>query len=269
MEWFHSHLLCVIVITVKKSFDDIIKNGPFPIRFPQAGELEQDQEWCEVQINGQWKKIRFHDYHEIYEIPGLYETLFYRTLGTNSPYRMGKFLSEILIEKKMNPSELKVLDFGAGNGMSGLALQDIGVRAIVGCDLLEEAKKANWRDRPWVYTDYICGDITKLKTKDYDTLKKYQFNTLFTVAALGFGDIPVDAFKVAYNLIAQDGFIVFNIRDQFLKDSYQSPFSKLIQEMIKNEVIELELYRRYQHRFNVHGEALYYVAIIATKKKNL
>jgi hypothetical protein len=254
---------------MSKIFKEIINNGPFPIRFPENGSLDQDQEWCEVKIDNVWEKIRFHDYDEIYSIPGLYETIFYRTLGTNSPYRMSEFLGSVLKEKKIAPEQLKVLDFGAGNGMSGEALQNIGVRTIVGCDLLEEAKKANWRDRPWVYADYFAEDFTNLTKETSKQLNDYQFNCLLTVAALGFGDIPPEAFFQAYNFVAQDGIIALNIRDEFLKMKNRKGFSKLIHYMIQEEIMEIEFYKRYQHRYNVHGEPLYYVGIVATKHRDL
>lgn len=252
-------------------FEEIIKNGPFPIRFPKADSLDQDQEWCEVKIDGNWERIRFHDYNEIYNIPGLYETIFYRTLGTNSPYRMSEFLNSALKEKKIAPEQLKVLDFGAGNGMSGEALQNIGVRTIVGSDLLKEAKMANWRDRPWVYADYFAQDFTNLDNNEkiLQQLKDYNFNCLLTVAALGFGDIPPEAFYEAYNLIADGGLVVFNIRDEFLKLKNRKGFSKLIHYMLQEELMEIEIYKRYQHRYNIHGEPLYYVGIVATKHRDL
>lgn len=252
-----------------KVFEDIIKHGPYQIRFPEGDALKQDEEWCEVKIDGKWEEVRFHDYTDIYKIPGLYETIFYRTLGTNSPYRMSEFLEAVMKEKMVLPKDLRVLDFGAGNGMSGEALQNIGVRTIVGSDLLEEAKNANWRDRPWVYADYFAEDFTKLSANSKKQLMDYKFNCLLTVAALGFGDIPPEAFLEAYNLVEDGGLIVFNIRDEFLRTKNKKGFSKLISHMLQEEFMEIELYRRYQHRFNIHGEALYYVGIVATKHKDL
>jgi len=256
-------------IDMTKVFQEIIKHGPYQIRFPDGDVLNQDEEWCEVKIDDKWEKIRFHDYSDIYKIPGLYETIFYRTLGTNSPYRMSEFLESVMKEKMILPKDLRVLDFGAGNGMSGEALQNIGVRTIVGSDLLEEAKNANWRDRPWVYADYFAEDFTKLSDNSVKQLKDYKFNCLLTVAALGFGDIPPEAFFEAYNLVEDGGLIVFNLRDEFLRTKNKKGFSKLISYMLQEEFMEIELYRRYQHRFNVHGEALYYVGIVATKHKDL
>ena len=49
------------------------------IRFPTGSgtELSQDEEWCEVLLDGEWRRIRFHDYGDIYAVEGLYEHLFY------------------------------------------------------------------------------------------------------------------------------------------------------------------------------------------------
>ena len=60
----------------QEKLQEIIKNGPYRIRFPKNENLEQNEEWCEVQINDNWQKIRFHDYHNVYEVPGLYENNF-------------------------------------------------------------------------------------------------------------------------------------------------------------------------------------------------
>ena len=56
------------------------------VEFPPDGEsLAQDHEWCLVHVDGDARRIRFHDYDEIYRIPGLYEHLFYDVLECCSP----------------------------------------------------------------------------------------------------------------------------------------------------------------------------------------
>jgi hypothetical protein len=35
--------------------------------------LTQDEEWCVVRLNGEWREIRLHDYDELFSVPGLYE----------------------------------------------------------------------------------------------------------------------------------------------------------------------------------------------------
>ncbi len=254
---------------VNVDFDEVIKSGPFNIRFPKKGSFSQDQEWCEVQFGNEWKKIRFHEYSDIYKIPGLYETIFYRTLRCNSPNRISSLLNEVMIELNVSPDKLRVLDVGAGNGMSGEALQSLGIRKIVGIDLLPEAKAAALRDRPWVYDHYLECDLTKLSEEQRTFFEGYKFNTLCTIAALGFGDIPPMAFYTAFNLISSHGFVAFNIKEDFLKQSTGSSFAKLISKLIEHEIIEIELYKRYQHRLNTQGEALYYVGIIAKKNTDI
>ncbi len=247
---------------------EIIHNGPFPIRFPPKG-LPQNEEWCEVKINETWQRIRFHDYHEVYAVPGLYETIFYRTLRCNSPNRISNFLNDVSLELGADISSYRALDLGAGNGMSGEALQNLGIRKIVGVDVLPEAEKAALRDRPWVYDHYFVSDLTNPSEEHHQFLKNYKFNLLCTVAALGFGDIPPLAFFNAFNLVLDGGLIAFNIRDEFLKKTGGSPFSRLVNSMLDREIIELELLKRYQHRLNTKGEPIYYVGIVARKIKGM
>ena len=49
------------------------------VRFPRVDGAvpDQNEEWCDVIVDGELRRIRFHDYGEIYDIPGLYEVIFY------------------------------------------------------------------------------------------------------------------------------------------------------------------------------------------------
>lgn len=250
-------------------FEEVIDNGPFPIRFPRQTELGQDQEWCEAEIDGEWRRIRFHDYQDVYRVPGLYETIFYRTLRCNSPSKVIELLEEVLTERSFPPEDLNVLDLGSGNGIVGEMLQTLGTRNIVGVDIIPEAKEAAERDRPWVYNDYLVADMTTLGDDEMNLLQKQEFNALTTVAALGFGDIPPEAFRTAYNLVSNAGWVAFNIKEDFLKDSDASGFAGLIQRMTRKGIIQLEMYKRYCHRLSVTGEPLHYIAVIGQKLKDM
>jgi predicted TPR repeat methyltransferase len=100
------------------------------------------------------KKIRFHDYSEIYRVPGLYEQLFYDRLKCSSPNKVTAILQSALDQSEENLSELRVLDLGAGNGMMGEELKKHGVSRLVGVDIIEEAHDATIRDRPDLYDAY-------------------------------------------------------------------------------------------------------------------
>jgi len=237
------------------------------IQFPENLEenLGQDKEWCYVTFGGKRKKISFHDYVAIFSIPGLYEEIFYKRLQCSSPYRVTRLLEDVLSEDRVLPQSLTVLDLGAGNGMVGEALQSIGVERTVGADIIPEARRAALRDRPEIYQDYIVADFLRLKVREERALRRHRFNCLVTVATLGFGDIPTKAFLKALSLVSTPGWIVFNIKEDFLSEIDDTGFSKLIRGLSSEKIIRIDAYRRYRHRLSLQGQPLYYVGVVARK----
>ncbi len=236
----------------------------------EGGDITQDREWCEVVIAGRKRRIRFHDYHQLYEVPGLYEGLFYKHLKCCSPSRTVGLLAEVLQDDVLNDTglqfgDLSVLDLGAGNGMVGDELQARHVPQIVGIDIISAAKMAALRDRPGVYDDYLVQDMTDLHEDVETKLRSYRFNCLTTVAALGFGDIPPRAFVQALELIETPGWIAMTIKEDFLRDCDRSGFSQLIHQLSDEAIIQIEAYRRFRHRVSITGEPLYYLAMVARK----
>ena len=240
-------------------------NGRFDITFPSSNGADQDQEWCEVVLDGVPRRIRFHDYHEIYDVPGLYEQLFYEELRCQSPGVVCGLFAEMLRDGGYEASSLRVLDVGAGNGMVGEELRRLGAGAVVGVDIIEEAARAAERDRPEVYDEYVVTDLTMMPQRVRSTLEDYKLNSLTSVAALGFGDMPPLAFAEAYNLISEHGWSAFCIRDRFLEEGEASGFSELVQRMMDEGAMELRTQRRYRHRNSSRGEPLHYEAIVAEK----
>lgn len=232
--------------------------------------LDQDEEWCEVEVDGRWRHVRFHDYHEIYRVPGLYEAVFARRLKCCSPQRVVGLLDDVLSDFPQNAEDLRVIDVGAGNGMVGQELRDIGVEQIIGVDIIPEARSAALRDRPGVYQDYLVADLTCLRPEQALRLRASNPNCLSTVAALGYGDIPALAFVNACNLIAPNGWLVFNIKESFLHpEDDQSGFAGLIHCLQREKMIQIQAYRRYCHRLSIRGRPLHYVAIIANKLEQI
>jgi hypothetical protein len=84
------------------------------------------------------------------------------------------------------------------------------------------------------------------------------------VAALGYGDIPVDAFVNAFNLLEPGGLVAFNIKERFFTDSDRTGYHNAIQEMCEG-AFEIKDTRRYRHRFSMAGEPLHYVAVVGQK----
>ena len=244
---------------------------PFEIQFPQrdAAAVEQDEEWCEVRLAGQRRRIRFHDYAEIYAWRGLYEQLFYDELECDSPRVVCELLAEQLDAEDVEHATLRVFDVGAGNGMVGEQLKAMGAGLVVGADIIEEAAEATERDRPGVYEDYFVLDLTDIPEQAHSELEGRRFNCMTTVAALGFGDIPPEAFAAAYNLIEPGGHVAFTIKEDFMTDADDSGFSGLIRKALADGTLVVERDRRYRHRLSVTGEPLHYLAMVAGKRRDL
>lgn len=219
------------------------------IRFPQRGlkGVPQDDEWCELVEGEHVTRIRFHDYAQVYSIPGLYNQLFGGPDSETkciSPQVMAGLLREqlpLVLQNKRKVSgrrneggkqRLRVLDLGAGNGMMGEEIRSLArsydggsilagdSTRIVGLDILPEAKFAAEYERPGVYDAYVVADITEyVKAAPGDPVEAMLFaqgfNVLTSVSSLAFGDGSVRAFKAAVSLVEEGGLLVFNLKEDF------------------------------------------------------
>jgi len=239
-----------------------------PLALPEPGlHLDQDAEWFLVKLDGEWRQIRFHDYGAIYNVPGLYERIFYDILKCKSPEVLSEALAHALEEAGVNPRELRVLDLGAGNGMVGERLRALGASRLIGADILPEAAAATRRDRPSVYDAYRVLDFMNLSPAERDALVQERLNCLTCVAALGFGDIPAAAFLAAFDLVERDGWIAFTIKDSFVQDRSGSEFAELIHSLESDGRLRIVCRQRYQHRLSTGGVPLYYVCFIGRKQE--
>jgi len=182
------------------------------VRFPPSdGRLSQDEEWCEVIVDGEARWLRFHDYGEIYAIPGLYEHLFYERLKCQSPGVVGDLLADAVEAAGQDTAAPRVLDLGAGNGIMGEALSKRGFEDIVGVDISPEAGEAAERDRPGLYAGYHVCDLLSPPGDVRRDLERTRFGAMTSVAALGFGDVPPEVFETACGFVEDGGWIAFTI----------------------------------------------------------
>ena len=232
------------------------------IQFPPADvrELCQDEVYFYLLDGESREKIRLHDYDRIYEVPGLYEQVVCERLKCQSPATVVDVLYSVS-QSHQRFNEMRVLDLGAGNGMVGEELKKKGVSRLIGVDIISKAQSATERDRPGVYDAYYVMDFTQLSEDERDELNSWSLDCLISVAALGFDDIPAPAFLEAFNMIDQDSWVAFNIKETFLDRSEDSGFSHLIRELIFSEYLDLYHLQRYRHRFSIEGEPLYYFAL--------
>lgn len=231
--------------------------------------MEQDSEFLLVRVDGRWEQIRLHDYEKIYAIPGLYERVIYDILKCDSPVTICRLLEAELAARNIPPRELRVLDLGAGNGIVGEILADMGVEFIVGEDIIKAAAVAAKRDRPGIYNYYHVADMTQLGEDDRRKLAGYRLNCLICVAALGFGDIPPLAFATAYNLIEPGAWVAFNIKEAFLKQDDDSGFARLIRRMTAEGTLGIHKKVRFQHRIGTDRRPIHYFGIVGTKDREI
>ncbi len=243
----------------------------FDISFdPPADTPDQHQESYTFTHEGKRRRLRIHDYDQMYKVPGLYEALVYDRLECRSPVRVTTLFDMVLKDWPASPRDLRVLDLGAGNGIVGELLREIGVEHVVGLDLLPEAAAAARRDRPEVYADYLVADLTKLSADEQDRLRGHELNALVTVAALGFGDIPPDAFANAFNLIAGTGWVAMTIKEDFLHPSDDdSGFARLVRRLVQEQIFDVQAHHRFRHRLAIDGTPLHYVAVVGRKTADI
>ncbi len=242
----------------------------YDIRYPENNtSLDQDEEWITLVRNNKNEKIRLHDYDRFFKIPGLYEEVLYRELKCCSPITICSLLHEKISKSDESDQPIRVLDFGAGNGMIGECLKKtVKCEKIVGFDILEQARDAAMRDYPGIYDDYYVLDLSQLKKEERANLKKWRFDALVTVAALGYGDIPALAFMNAFNLIEKKGWIAFNIKERFISSNDGTGFQKLV-DHLAHDCMELMTFQRYCHRLSLSGKPLYYYAVIGRKTADI
>lgn len=241
----------------------------YDIRLPTRGaDVEQDEEWFEVVLDGDPRKIRIHDYHELYSLPWLYDQLLKDELKCSSPQTIANVLATLVRSEGDDVGDLRVLDMGAGSGMLGEELAAQGAGSLVGVDIIVEAAEATERDRPGVYEDYLVADLADLTPDDRCRLEDKRFNCMTLVAALSFDDVPPQAFAGAYNLVADGGWIAFNVKQDVLEDRDEG-IGALVRQMRDEGVIEDRASVLYRHRLSVKGDPLYYVALMGRKRADL
>ena len=178
-------------------------------------------------------------------------------------------LGEKLAQTDGEERALNVLDVGAGNGMVGEQMTELGVNTLVGVDIIGEAAEAAERDRPGLYDDYHVADLTRLPEDTAHCLESTEFNCMTVVAALGFDDIPPRAFAQGYNMISSPGWVAFNIKEDFMCDDDATGFCRLISKMAESDAIDIQAKHRYRHRFCQDGTPLYYYAMVGQKQQDI
>ena len=184
----------------------------FEIRFPPQRSADAASELVAVRgmlPGGRDQLIRLHDYERIYALPGLYEEIVQRRLGCRTPARMARLLAAAADRIGWARGDVRILDAGAGNGVSGEAFSELGMRPVVGLDILPAARDAALRDRPGVYGAYLAADLGALEPGEERVIRDAAPNTLACVGSVGGGHLPADAVAAGLELLAPDALVAY------------------------------------------------------------
>ncbi|WP_324238540.1 class I SAM-dependent methyltransferase [Okeania sp.] len=175
-------------------------------------------------------------------------------------------LKEKVTEAGGNIEDLVVLEIGAGSGMVGKALADLGVKSIVGIDIVPEAKEVAEREYPGVYENYYIENLIDLSETTQEALANRGFNCIVCVSALGFNHIPAQAWAKAFNMIAPNSLVAFNVQKERWEDNSENSFLAWHPWVGEKNIFEITETHEYQHRIYMDGRPLYYIAIIGKKQ---
>jgi predicted TPR repeat methyltransferase len=235
---------------------------PYTVELDPEARAQTEETFTVEFADGRRETMRIHDYDRVYSVPGLYEEVVQRRLECRSPETVAGMVLQAARDADLAPADLRVLDLGAGNGVSSDDLAAAGVRTLLAIDNIPEAREAATRDRPGRYDAYIVATLPDLPEGDREAAAARELNCLVCVGALGFSDIPPAAFERALRLLAEPALIGFTIHESFLDDARPEGLGAYVRELADSGRLEIVEQRRFQHRLSTAGTPLRYVAVV-------
>ncbi len=239
----------------------------YAIRLPDGSGLSQGEEYFFLNINGNERLVRLHDYQTIYQFPLLYETVLYDILGCQTPSKICDILNGVLNRSLVTRRQLHMLEIGAGSGIFAEYLRDrVGITDVSGLDIYEIARIAAERDRPGVYKNYYVADLTDLSPGLLRELVAQKFNCVGVASATGWGNhIPVEGFEQAFSLLVPGGLFIFHVKPND-PDIECTELNRWIMSKIESGRLELMHKELSFHRNDIEGKPIYYDIIVGTKQ---
>jgi len=237
----------------------------FTVKLPDSLKSpELNEEFVEVQFeDGRAENIFLHDYQRIYQIKNLFEEIFVNKLGSDSHNFVCRKLLSVMARRNLRPSESRVLELGAGNGVTSQTFKDNGFKSIVAIDVLPEAKEAAMRDRGATFEDYLVSDSSNLFPPDASALKN-KFDVLLIVAAIGMGHVDSHSIKAGFNLLNDHGILAFNIYSKLINQTPPTEFDEMLAQFTL--YLDLLVREEYVHRKSVTGSDVKYTLFIFQKR---
>lgn len=220
------------------------------IAFSPGGE-----EWLEYGPDDDRRRLAFHDYAAIYDVPGLYERVFHQELGMRSAEVLVELYADVLEELGRAPEAERVLDLGAGSGLGGELLRAEGVGRVVGLDLEPAARRATHRDRPGAYDEYLVADLSA-SPESLARLRDEKLTALLAISAIGAGHIPLALLAdTITELLPPGGLFGFAVADELLPAFLDEFFARVPAQRLRAQ--------DYVHRRQADGSPHAATAVLA------
>ena len=210
--------------------------------------------------------VHLHDYKRIYRVPGLYEHIVHDLLQCRSPQAAADGLADALTRLEIAPSELVLLDLGAGTGIVGELARGLGVPTVIGVDSLEAARAACVRDRAHVYQDYLVGNLAAPTPDFLAQLRHHRPTALISAGAFGGTHAPPAALLNALELLPAGAPVVFTIDERWMLTDDPGGFRTAVAELLDSGELRLLERSRFQHRLSTSGRPIHYDLIVASKR---
>lgn len=122
------------------------------------------------------------------------------------------------------PREARILDAGAGTGLVGFLLAELGYSNLIAMDLsegmLDQARKRN------VYTEFhrmVMGEKLDFETDSFDAV--------ISVGVMTVGHAPASSFDELVRITKSGGYIIFTLRpDVYENDGFKEKLEGLVSE---------------------------------------
>jgi len=214
--------------------------------------------------NGTREEMRLHEYDRVYSVPGLYEEVVQRRLECRSPSELASALVERVQAHGENPAELRVLDFGAGNGVVGEELRTHGVAGtLVALDTAAAAPGAAERDRPGLYAGYVVGDLDSARVPEL--IERYALTCLAGAGALGLGHVSAVSVANAWDAFPAGAWLAVTVPEDLIEAEAGDLGAYLAELRAGRHDTEVVHLRRFQHRLRMSGEPIHYYVMIARR----
>lgn len=207
--------------------------------------------------------VHLHDYARVYGVPGLYEHVVQDLLGCRSPQVVAQGLARALDALQLDRAALTVLDLGAGTGLVGGLVRELGVGRVVGLDALDAAREAALRDRPGVYRDYLVGDLADPAPRLLERLREHELGGLVAAGAFGGTHAPASALETALGLLPPGAPVAFTIDEQWMQTDGPGGFRTEVAELLSSGRLEQIERSRFHHRVTTTGEPIHYELLVA------